>query len=299
MTFTFRAMNTEVAVTARGDEESIAAQVAATFADAERRFSRFRKDSELSALNRSDGPFVASRQLFEMLVRARAYVEMTDGLFDPGMGATLCALGYDRSFTPGGLDRQRTSCLPQTGKFLDVVLEHETRFVWRPGHVQIDLGGMAKGTTVDLAARHLHESGAIDAGGDAFMLGSGPTGDQWLIDVEDPEVPSRTLATLAISGAAVATSAGNRRQWRVGDRSFHHLIDPRTQSSSASDLLQATVVAPSAELADVFAKTALLLGARQGRRFLERHAGVGGVLVHRSGVPLFVGALEVREVARA
>ncbi len=297
--FTFRAMNTDIEVTAFDDEEAVAVRVAATFADVEHRFSRFHEGSELSALNRADGPFVASAELFDMLRRARAYVEMTDGVFDPAVGRPLSALGYDRSFAPGALDRERESEPARAGRFLDVVLDHDTRTVWRPPHVQVDLGGMAKGSTVDLAALHLRGAGAIDAGGDAIVRGSGPTGDTWLVEIEDPANPSRTVATLAVSDAAVATSAGNRRRWRVGDTFAHHLIDPRTQTSSASDLLQATVIAGSAELADVFAKTAFLLGARDGRRFLERQPGIAAVLVQRGGPPVLVGALDVRRVARA
>lgn len=297
--FTFRAMNTEVQVLGGEDDEAIAREVAVTFAAAERRFSRFREDSELSALNRAEGPFIASAQLFELLERARAYVELTDGIFDPAIGAALRALGYDRSFTPGALDREHAAAPPSRGRFLDIALDHDTRTVWRPRHVQIDLGGMAKGTTVDLAALHLRGSGAIDAGGDMVVRGPSPTGDSWLVDIEDPADPSRTLTTIAVSDAAVATSAGNRRRWRVGHDSAHHLIDPRTQRSSASDLAQSTVIAASAEQADVLAKTALMLGARDGRRLLEGHPAVAAVLVQKSGRLLFVGKVETREVAHA
>lgn len=297
--FAFRAMNTDVTVTSDGDEEAIASKVAATFAAAEDRFSRFRENSELSALNRAEGPFVASRELFELLGRARAYVELTDGLFDPGVGATLCALGYDRSFAPGALDRERALRRPRAGHFLDVVLDHDTFTVHRPRHVQIDLGGIAKGSTVDRAGLHLAGQGAIDAGGDAVLRGSGPAGDGWIVEVEDPVDASRTICSIAISDAAVATSAGNRRWWRVGDRRAHHLIDPRTQAVSASDLAQTTVIGPSAELADVLAKTAFLLGAREGRRFLERQSGISAVLLPKHGRPTFVGAIDVREVAHA
>jgi thiamine biosynthesis lipoprotein len=297
--FTFRAMNTDVQVTVCGDEEAIADRVAATFAEAEDRFSRFREGSELSALNRAEGPFTASPELFEALMRARAYVEMTDGLFDPAIGSTLAALGYDRSFAPGVLDRGCAVMVPPAGRFLDVALDPTNRVVFRPAHVQVDLGGMAKGSTVDRAARHLCGSGAIDAGGDAVMLGPNSSGDKWLVEIEDPLDPSRTVATLAVLDAAVATTAGNRRRWRVGNSFVHHLIDPRTQASSISDLLQATVIAPKAELADVLAKTAFLLGAQHGRRFLERQPGIGAVLVPRSARVLFIGALDVREVTRA
>ncbi len=297
--FTFRSMNTDVAVTASGDERAIARRVEATFAESERRFSRFREDSELSALNRADGPLVVSPRLFDLLWRARRYVELTDGLFDPTVGGLLSALGYDRSFAPGALDRSQPARPPPAARFVDVVLERETRTVRRPQHVQIDLGGFAKGYTVDRAAAQLGESGSIDAGGDAVTRGSAPDGDEWLVDIEDPRDPRGTIATLALANAAVATSAPNRRRWRAGADFAHHLIDPRTGRPSTADLLQATVLAPSAEVADVFAKTAFLLGARAGYRFLERQPGVGGVLVPANGAPLFVGHLDVREVARA
>jgi thiamine biosynthesis lipoprotein len=234
-----------------------------------------------------------------MLNRARAYVELTGGLFDPGVGATLRALGYDRSFAPGALDRECMGHGPPAGRFLDVLLDPDTRTVLRPAHIHIDLGGIAKGSTVDSAARHLTGSGAIDAGGDAVVRDLGADGDPWLIDIEDPADASRTIATVAVSDAAVATSAGNRRRWRVGESLAHHLIDPRTQMPSGSDLMQATVMAPSAELADVLAKAALLLGAREAHRFLESQPEIGAVLVNERGSPIFVGAVEVREVGRA
>jgi thiamine biosynthesis lipoprotein len=221
---------------------------------------------------------------------------MTDGLFDPGVGGALAALGYDRSFAPGALDRASAALPPRAGSFLDVVLEPGTRAVERPEHVHIDLGGMVKGATVDAAAEHLCGSGAIDAGGDAILRGHGPAGEEWLVDIEDPLDASRIIATLAVLDGAVATSAANRRCWRVGGSVMHHLIDPRTRASAVTDLVQATVIAPCVELADVLAKTTFLLGARDGRRFLERQPGVGAVLVRRDDEPLFVGVVDVREV---
>ena len=295
--FAFSAMNTEVLVVSPQNEEAVASRVARTFADAERRFSRFREDSELSALNRASGPFVASAELFEVLERARVYVELTEGLFDPGVGAALEALGYDRSFEPGALDRRSATMPPPTKRFSDVILEAKTRTVWRPQQLKIDLGGLVKGRTVDHAARHLGTAGAIDAGGDARLLGVAPSGESWLVDIEDPSDASRILASVAATDVAVATSATNRRRWRVGDTSLHHLIDPRTQRPSTSDLQQATVFAPTTELADVLAKTALLLGVRSARAFLERRSDVGAVLITQTGRLHFVGAVDVREVS--
>jgi len=292
MTVVFRAMGSEVSVTALDEDETrVAKDVAAIFREAEARFSRFDATSELAALNRSRGPFVASPPMFAALERARAFATLTAGVFDPGVGSALVRLGYDRSFASGALDRADVT--PALGgSILDVHLDERTRAVHRPSRVLIDLGGMIKGATVDAAATALRGAGAIDAGGDGVVRGPA-----WLVDVEDPRDPSRIVATLSLSNAAVATSAANRRVWRTGTRSAHHLVDPRNGAPAVSDLLQATIVAPTAELADVAATTVFVLGAHDGRRFIERHPALGGVLVDARGGVDVVGRASLVEAA--
>lgn len=290
---TFRAMNTDVSVVLRsGDREAITTAVAETFADAERRFSRFRDDSELAEVNRACGPIVVSAPMFDALVAARRYVELTSGVFDPAIGGALIALGYDRSFAPGVLDRDATSQIPDAPSFLDVGLDASRREVTRPAAMQIDLGGMIKGRTVDAAAAWLPRDGAIDAGGDVVLRGSG-----WLVGVEDPRDATRTVATIRVRDRAVATSAANRRRWRVARSIQHHLVDPRTRHSAVTDLLQVTIVAATAELADVLAKTVFVLGAEAGSAFLTRTIPeAGAILVRTDGTPIACGAVDVVEV---
>jgi len=282
----FRAMNSDVAVIA--DRDAVHA-IHQTFVAAEQRFSRFREDSELMQLNRATEPMIVSEPMFAALVAARHYVELTDGIFDPAIGATLVALGYDRSFEPGTLDRDRDGDAPAAARFLDVELDPTSREVTRPHDVQIDLGGMIKGRTVDEATRWLGRDGAIDAGGDAVMRGGGSNG--WLVEIEDPRDPSCTLATIRVRDRAVATSAANYRRWQVAGAHRHHIVDPRTQRSAATDLLQVSVVAPTAELADVLAKTVFILGAERGRAMIERHGDVGAVLIATDGSPTTCGVV--------
>lgn len=290
--FALRAMNTDVLVAApllsEVDEESVARRVADVFASSERIFSRFRPNSELSLLNAATGQVTVSAEMFAALRRARTYNALTGGLFDPAVGGALLAFGYDRSFAPGALDRESAKT-PRRASFGDVVLDRRTRSVFRPRGVHLDLGGMVKGRTVDRAARLLPSPGVVDAGGDAVFLGAGPDGTGWLVDVEDPRDASRSVATLRLCDCAVATSAPNRRHWRVGTARMHHIVDPRSHRPAESDLAQATVIAPTAELADVLAKTAFILGARLARAFLERMPRVGGVLVLPAGEVQMVG----------
>jgi FAD:protein FMN transferase len=293
----FRAMNTEVLVAvpamSAAEESDIAQRLAAVFEESERRCSRFRPESELSRLNRAAGTVPVSPELFEHLARAQTYTALTDGLFDPAIGGTLTALGYDRSFASGRMDRPAGATPIPHGSMLDVILDPVTCTVRRPPSVQLDLGGLVKGATVDRAAAMLPASGFVDAGGDAVLRGAGPDGAGWLVEVEDPRDARRHLVTLVLRDAAVATTAPNRRRWRIGGRDVHHLIDPRVADAADSDLAQVTVVAPCAEQADVLAKTAFLEGARAARARLLPLSGVGGVLVLRDGAVELVGAVEV------
>ena len=303
MSYAFHAMGTEVTVDVPGVdaacERDHAVRAAALFAETERRTSRFDPASELSRLNRAATPMRVSPELFEVLVRARVHFDTTRGLFDPGIGAALASLGYDRSFAPGALDRATDATGTTRGAaratMLDLVIHVATRTVERAPALQLDLGGIVKGLTVDRAAARLPSVAAIDAGGDAVLRGAGPDGTGWLVEVEDPADPARVLLTLRVSDSAVATSGSNRRRWVVAGETRHHLIDPRTGRSARTDLAQVTVVASSAERAEVLAKAVLVAGAVEGRALLAARSDVAAVLVDTRGDIELVGAVDVVE----
>jgi thiamine biosynthesis lipoprotein len=71
----------------------------AEFAAVDLACSRFRPDSELSALNAAEGATVRISELFaELLGEALRAARLTDGAVDPTCGRALAELGYDRDF---------------------------------------------------------------------------------------------------------------------------------------------------------------------------------------------------------
>jgi FAD:protein FMN transferase len=284
----FRAMNTDITLIAPlvavAERRALVGQAKAIFDDAECRFSRFRPESEVSRLNASDGPTVVSAELFDALERARAYWELTDGWFDVTVGRALSAAGYDRSFAPGLLDRSCvTSLATPPCSSEQLMLDRTTRTVGLPHGAAVDCGGFIKGWTADSVAQTLGRPSVVDAGGDAVLRGAWPNASGWQVHVEDPWQAGRPLVSFRVADGAVATSGTNRRRWSNGAELAHHLIDPHTGRPSTSDLVQVTVVAPAAEMADVLAKTVLLRGERDGERFLNRFPSVAAVLVPRDG----------------
>lgn len=292
----FRAMNTDIAVAAPelcdDAERELALDVEQLFRQTERRFSRFLPDSELAQLNRADGAITVSDELLELLLRARAHAIETAGIFEPAVGGAMRASGYDRSFAPGALDREEAPGEAPHASITMLEIDEQQRRVVRPPHVEIDLGGFLKGRTVDRAAALASGAVIVDAGGDAVLRGAPPGDAGWTVEIEDPHDCTRTLCTMIVRDQAVATSAANRRRWRRSTQTMHHLIDPRTHAPAQTDLAQATVLAPTAELADVMAKVAFVLGAEAAARELVRR-GLSGVLALADGTIRTIGIAEL------
>lgn len=305
----FHAMGTDVQAiavvppSAQAEAQDALARVERCFAEVEAALSRFLPDSELSRLNAAAGrPFPASPMLFTVLQAALDAAEATDGLFDPAVLGSLLAAGYDRTF-----DELRSQgpkggyALPATHfSWRDIRLDAAYGTVTLPKGCGIDLGGIAKGWTADLAAQTLrHFPGyAVDAGGDIALGGVQADGAPWTVGVANPFQNDADVTTLTLPGGAVCTTTTAKRQWLVDGQRRHHLIDPRTGLPATSDVISATVAADTAAHAEVLAKVALLLGSKEGLRFLESHGAAQGVLVLQNGALRFTSSfLEAQCVA--
>jgi thiamine biosynthesis lipoprotein len=259
------------------------------FAQTEARLSRFQPGSELSQLNRAaGGPFVASDLLYELVETALTWQERTAGIFDPTILEALIAAGYDRSFEKMGERQDRGTLVAATGPAptaAQVKLDPVDRTITLPPGVGLDLGGIAKGWTVQQAAQRLGQFGPalVDAGGDIVCMGSPSSGAPWLVGLADPERPDIDLATLTLRNEAVATSSLARRRWRHRGVPAHHMIDPRTGVPAVTDLVSVTVIGPKLPAAEIHAKVALILGKQQGLAYLAAHPDLSALLVTTDG----------------
>ncbi|GIM46613.1 FAD:protein FMN transferase [Collibacillus ludicampi] len=288
--FTFRAMNTQIELLLVPDrvlqifeKEKIFANIRALFQQVENTCSRFLPDSELSLLNQTPERDVpVSPLLFELLVDAYdAFIE-TNGMFNPGLLTHLEAAGYDKSLEKASQSQEEPSfypCAVHTKAPFEIDKIRKT--VWLSRGVKIDLGGIAKGWTVDRAVEYLKPfgTGFINAGGDLRVFGR--RDGFWKIGVENPFDPEKDLGVISIRDGAIATSSTWKRRWKKGANWMNHLIDPRTGQPTQSEIVSVTVTAPTAKEADVWAKTVLLLGMERGTTFVQERQ-VCAVLVDRN-----------------
>lgn len=267
----FRAMNTDVEVRALDLASGHRlADVEDTFARIERTCSRFRPDSDLSRLN-DTGHMRVGAELFALLEVAQPLHTETQGLFDPMVLPALRRWGYDRSFELIGDVSEVTGLPSPASSFRDMRLDSTTREVMIPPGSALDLGGVGKGWAVDVAIAQLADVSdvQVNAGGDQFARGHCGDGNGWPAAVIHPHT-DEIVSLVRLHDQALATSSTAIRRWRAGARVMHHIIDPRTGESANSGVASASVIAPTAVEADVFAKCALLLGDEHGREFAMR-----------------------------
>ena len=220
--------------------------------EAERRYSRFLPDSALSRLNRERTS--ADPALAAVVRHALAMHEATGGAFDVRVGAALSAAGYDRTFERiAELDaRSGASVLTFTPPLAALRIDMRGDEIRLDGPGTLDLGGIAKGWTVDRVAEALERAGCrdylVDGGGDIRAAGCDERGEAWRVGVGEG-LAARLL------DAAVCTSSTRHRRWRAAGEDAHHIIDPATGAPSRHAVVEAVVVARDATLADILATT--------------------------------------------
>ncbi len=244
----------------------------------EQQCSRFDDESALRDLCRHIGVTTSvPTALFYALKVAVEVATMTDGVFDPAIGGRLQNLGFNRHY----LTQNPTTTdypLDPAASFRDIVLIDEGCQVRLEKPMLLDLGAVAKGLAIDLAACELaeHDGFAIDAGGDVYVAGVDSHKGKWHVGIENPADATTLLDRLVVTNAAVCTSGRYRRVSPV-DASQHHLLDAKT-GSSVRGLLSCTVVGPQALMADVTATAAYLLGPDRALAFIEE-MGMAGLCV--------------------
>jgi FAD:protein FMN transferase len=249
--------------------------------------SRFRPESELSQLNNSPGHSqTVSETLWSVFEAAIEAERASGGLITPTVLEALVAAGYKESFDSLSMSQSATQGASlRLFTLTEVEWSANPRRIRLPAGLRLDFGGVAKGWAAYQAMQRLqaHGPALVDAGGDIAISGPQQDGQLWPVGIEDPCKPGESLGLLMLGRCGVATSGRDHRRWQQNDTWRHHIIDPRTGLSADTDVLSATVIAPSVLKAETAAKSALILGSQAGLDWLEARSTLAGMLVLDDG----------------
>lgn len=297
------------AVVAVTEARALAAAVAVVervVADFDQACSRFRDDSELSAVNAAAGaPVHVGPVLLEAVTVALRAARLTGGDVDPTVGQALISLGYDRDFSSlsGGAAGALSAVADGAGSsfarplasvpgWRTVAVDEERSTIRLAGGVSLDLGATAKALAADRAAAQASAAAGcgvlVSFGGDLAIAGPAPA-DGWRIRVTDDhrsgfDAPGQWIS---LSSGGLATSSTAVRRWDTGAGPAHHLIDPLTGRSADSVWRTVSVCAGCCVDANI-ASTATIVRSEKAAPWLEA-LGLPSRLVCTDGTVRHVG----------
>jgi thiamine biosynthesis lipoprotein len=178
---------------------------------------------------------------------------------------------------------------------------HESRSVrFLADRLELDLGGIAKGYALDVAARNFAlpgvNSGLLDLGGTVYAWGTPPEGE-WVVAIRDPLLPDGTMGTLTLSHRALSTSAVYENSFTIDGVTYGHILDARTGRPADTDVISASVLSDSATEADALSTAFFVAGSQATGTMLLRARRIEALmLVNGSDGPVLLvsGSLKGR-----
>jgi FAD:protein FMN transferase len=268
-------MGTRVSVELWDDDEErgrdLVAQVMADYRRIDETMSTYKPDSVLSHVNAvaAEQPVPLDDELFGLIGRALELSVVSHGAFD----ITYESVGYLYDFRahqrPNEAEiAQHIAGIDYRHVKLDPV-QRTIRFSARG--VRINLGGIAKGYTVEHGAQFLRQHGItnaiLNAGGDTRVLGD-RRGQPWIVGIRHPRLGDQVFTRLPIVDEAISTSGDYERFFDEGGHRYHHIINPAT-GEPTEGTLSVTVIGPDATTTDGLSTTLFVMGAERGLKMLE------------------------------
>ena len=231
----------EEAAAPREEWTAIAEAALDTVESCHRRLTRFASDSLVAHIARTAhrAPVRLDADTFALFEDALAVWRASGGAFDITVAPVMDGTGaaFDSAMAA-------------------IVLDPVDRTIGCARPLALDLGGIAKGHALDLAARELRNLGVTAAllhGGtsSAVAIGAPPHDAGWPIALG----PGEDAPVVSLHDEALSVSAS------IAPDGVAHLVDPASGGRTHAERT-AAVVGPSARLADAWSTALLLLGRR-------------------------------------
>lgn len=264
-------------------QAAVAAQEAFSLVDTLNQiYSDYLPESELNRLcaRAGTGQWVkVSAPLFSIIQRASLASKASGGRFDITMSPVirLWRTARREGRVP---DKDSIRAAKERTGYQWIQLDtRQKRIRLQKSGMQLDLGGIAKGETVEKVIMALRVKGfpysLADAGGD-IMAGEVPPGVAgWRVAINQPESEDLMQAQLLLRNKAVTTSGDLYQYLEVNGVRYSHIIDPAT-GWALTNARNVTVIADRGADADWLTKACSILPVNKALRLIKKfpHAAV-------------------------
>lgn len=237
----------------------------------EKKYSRYRKDSVISTINKAAGSARAVKVDNEtslLLDYAHTVYKQSEGLFDITSGVLRRAWDFRSNKIPSQAEIDTTLELVGWDK-----VEWKRPYIsLKKKGMELDFGGYVKEYAVDAAASSLISNGCtaglVDLGGDIKVLGPHPDGSPWRVGIQHPREAEKAIAATTLAQGALASSGDYERFMLVDGKRYTHILNPKTGWPIES-FCAVSIIASECLIAGSCSTIAMLKGEEVGKQWLK------------------------------
>jgi FAD:protein FMN transferase len=233
--------------------------------------------------------YYLSKYIFdELALLSNEVYQATDGSFNPGIASLINYWGFgENKQNPENMNSKTIDSLKKMvyGFKIDFLGRHPLKININQ---KLNYNGIAAGQMVDLIAKtfdsvYQFKNYYINISGEIRVKGNNGNDSYWPIKIEKPMINSHkqiAYATLPLKNYSLATS-GNYRQFFFKDgKRYGHSIDPISGYPARNEMLSATILAPSAALADAYATACMVMGLKKSIQLIESKPELKAFLIY-------------------
>lgn len=219
----------------------------------EQKFSRYRTDNIVHAINSSANSFVkVDSETSHLIDFAQHCFTISDGLFDVTSGS-LRRIWNFKTFKDFPSPTQIKEALRMVGF---EKLKWEKPFIKLKKGMEIDFGGLGKEYAVDrclgIARAQTAYAVLVNFGGD-LAAHKVPREGSWSVGIENNLKEKLGDSLLGLRSGALATSGDTYRFFEHQGRRYSHILNPKTGLPVSNGVASVTVHAPSCTMAGLLA----------------------------------------------
>jgi thiamine biosynthesis lipoprotein len=250
--------------------------------------SDWKPASQISQVNENAGirPVRVDHEVFELTKRALELSRLTNGAFDISFAAMDRIWKFDGSMTEMPAPEAIKKSVEKVG-YQNIILDEErsTIFLKNKG-MKIGFGALGEGYAADqcrdmMLARGIN-AGIVNGSGDMSTWGKQPDGKDWMIGINDPIHRDKIFAVIPLRQGAVVTSGNYEKFVIFNGKRYSHIINPAT-GYPATGLSSVTVFGPSAEKANGFSTSLMVMGKQAGLELINRFPEFSCIMITDEG----------------
>ncbi len=265
-------------------------------------YSSYDGINNLHTLNHSQGKEIkVSKKIIALINNSKSiYNNTNNGKFNIAMGSVL-SIWHD--YRSSGIKHPEKAELPPE-KLLKEAVEHtdindiivntdKGTVLIKDKKLTIDVGGIAKGYTVDEVSALMSENGIsgyiLNIGGNVKTVGEKHDGKPWTVGIENPDRQSSQDYVEKIEldkDLSVVTSGSYQRFYTVDGKNYNHIIDPSTLYPSEY-FASVSVVTDVSMYADALSTALFCLSYEEGIKLLENFNNTEAMWVTHNGQKLY------------